>query len=101
MSSSIQAPEAPTPSVVLSAAVARRLESWARKILFSRLCRLKRGQIVIQEGAEPLTFGIAGGKDPLSAVLSVHSPRFYPSVLLGEASGRGNPTWPGTGPVIT
>jgi cyclopropane-fatty-acyl-phospholipid synthase len=89
MNSSIQAPEAPTPSVVFSATVARRLESWARKFLLSRLNRLKRGRIVIKEGAESLSLGSAGKEGGLRAAITVHSSRFYPSVLFGGSIGAG------------
>jgi cyclopropane-fatty-acyl-phospholipid synthase len=89
MSSSIQAPEVPTPSVILSGPLSRRLESFARKILLSRLSRLKQGQIILREDAGEFAFGIAGGDKSGSVVLTVRCSRFYPSVLFGGSIGAG------------
>jgi cyclopropane-fatty-acyl-phospholipid synthase len=59
----------------------------ARRILFSRLDRLRRGLLHVREGDRRWTFGRPATDDPLEALLEVHDPAFYTRSVLGGSIG--------------
>jgi cyclopropane-fatty-acyl-phospholipid synthase len=73
----------PTPEEAKSSV----LDGMARRVIFSLLKRLYRGEITIKEGDTQLSFGKQTHDLPLEAKVTVHHPRFYSSVLFGGSVG--------------
>ena len=62
------------------------MQSWAKKLLLGMLIHLQRGQLVIKENGQTLTFG----QDPsLQAKIQINHPSFYLKVLTGGSIGAG------------
>jgi cyclopropane-fatty-acyl-phospholipid synthase len=66
-----------------------RVESFSRKTVLSILQHLTFGRIVLREGDQFHTFGQKNDDFPLEAEITVHSPKFYSSVLFGGTVGAG------------
>lgn len=65
------------------------LDRLARRIVFSRLEKLKVGQIVVSESGEHAAFGSSTKEFPLATQLRVLNPRFYSDIAFGGAIGAG------------
>ena len=65
------------------------LEALARRVVRARLESLRNGQIVISENGRHETFGAVTDALPLTAHITVHSPRFYSDIAFGGAVGAG------------
>lgn len=66
-----------------------RLEKLARKIVRSRLAKLRRGQLTLREGDSTVVYGDLANKDGLDAVLQVRHPSFYSDIAFGGSIGAG------------
>lgn len=72
----------------LSIAIPSRLslfDSAMRRLLFSRLAKLKCGQITIDDGHQRLSFGDSQAK--LNATVSIRNSRFYRRFVIGGGLG--------------
>ena len=78
MKSSIVPVEAPT----LGETKTRRLDRWARQMLFSLLRVLRQGRLTIIDGDVRRTFGEIGDEFSLQATITVHHRRFYSNVVF-------------------
>ena len=65
------------------------LDRHARRILLSKLEKLRYGELTIVEKDRRQTFGSADAAFPLSATITVKSPRFYGDVAFGGGAGGG------------
>lgn len=63
------------------------LDALAKKVLYSLLRGLRRGQLTIVDGSEQRTFGHQSDDFPLEATIKVYHPRFYTSTLFGGSVG--------------
>jgi cyclopropane-fatty-acyl-phospholipid synthase len=59
----------------------------ARRLFFQLIEQLDTGQIVLVDGEETFTFGTTSPDFPLTATMTIHSPRFYRSVVFGGNIG--------------
>ena len=66
-----------------------RLERFARRLVLSRLEKLKEGQIVLSENGQHLTFGKLTEAYPLTARIRVRNPKFYSDIAFGGSTGAG------------
>ena len=66
-----------------------KLDRLARRIVFSRLEKLRDGQIVVSENGEHFRFGELTDDLPLTAQLRVLSPKFYSDIAFGGSIGAG------------
>jgi cyclopropane-fatty-acyl-phospholipid synthase len=62
-------------------------DALAKKVLYSLLRGLRRGQLTIVDGSEQRTFGHQSDDFPLEATIKVYHPRFYTSTLFGGSVG--------------
>ena len=83
MTHSIVPIEAPT----LEETKIRRLDQWAKQVLFSILRSLRRGRLNIIDGDVRRTFGGTSNEFPLEATITVHHPRFYSSTVFAGSIG--------------
>ena len=65
----------------------RLFDQLAKKLLFSLLRGLHRGELTLIDGSVRRTFGEKSNKFPLDATITVHHPRFYSSVVFGGSVG--------------
>jgi len=65
------------------------LDNLARRIVLSRLRKIKIGQIVLSEYGKQLTCGQTVDDFPVSVRLDVISPRFYSYIAFGGSIGAG------------
>jgi cyclopropane-fatty-acyl-phospholipid synthase len=65
------------------------LDGHARRILLSKLKKLRYGEVTIVEKDRRQTFGRANTSFPLAATVTVKSPRFYGDVAFGGIVGAG------------
>jgi len=65
------------------------IDKLARRLVLSRLEHLQVGQIVLTENGEHATYGRLTDEFPLSAQLTVRSPRFYSDIAFGGSIGAG------------
>ena len=65
----------------------RRFDQLAKKLLFSLLGGLRRGELTIIEGSARRVFGKKSNQFPLEATITVHHPRFYSSAVFGGSIG--------------
>ncbi len=63
------------------------LANIARNALFSRLQKLVKGQLVLNEGQSQTVFGNGDDSDAPRATLSVHDHRFYTDMAFGGSIG--------------
>lgn len=82
--------------LVQSTLSASFIDKGARQLLLNLLGRLEHGQLLLRDGAERHSFGVAG--TDLHAELVVQDPAFYRRLLLGAASPPEKPGWRGSGP---
>ena len=61
----------------------------SRRGLLKILAKIELGEILLEDGAEKNRFGQATDDFPLAAVVSVHDPHFYRTVLTGGNIGAG------------
>jgi cyclopropane-fatty-acyl-phospholipid synthase len=76
----------------VDAARARRpaiLERFARSAVLARLEGIKRGRIVIEDGAERIAFGQSISDEDLRGTIRVADHRFYADLALGGSIGAG------------
>lgn len=66
-----------------------RFDQLAKKLLFSLLRGLRRGELTIIDGSVRRTFGEKSNQFPLEATITVHHPRFYSSIVFGGSIGAG------------
>jgi cyclopropane-fatty-acyl-phospholipid synthase len=64
-----------------------RFDQLAKKLFFSLLCGLRRGELTIIDGSVRHIFGEKSGQFPLEATITIHHPRFYSSVVFGGSIG--------------
>jgi cyclopropane-fatty-acyl-phospholipid synthase len=64
-----------------------RFDQLAKKLLFSLLRGLRRGELTIIEGSVRRIFGEKSNRFPLGATITVHHTRFYSSVVFGGSIG--------------
>ncbi|MGL5225381.1 MAG: SAM-dependent methyltransferase, partial [Aeromonas sp.] len=76
--------------LVQSSHSATFIEKGAKQLLLKLLGRLGHGQLVLQDGGERHSFGVAG--TDLQAELLVQDPAFYRRLLLGGSIAAGE-TW--------
>jgi len=62
----------------------------ARRVVFSRMAKLERGEITIHEGSQRRTFGRATTACPLHATVTVHDLRTYADIAFGGTVGVGD-----------
>jgi len=67
----------------------RLLSKAGRKIFFSIMQKLKRGEIHVREGDLKETFGQRKGDSSLSATVNVLHPGFYDRIVFGGSVGAG------------
>ncbi len=70
----------------------RRLDHWAKQILFNRLKQLQHGSIELHEGSERVLFGHQPSHSSLAPItlrLDVIDSRFYGEVVFGGSIGAG------------
>jgi cyclopropane-fatty-acyl-phospholipid synthase len=76
-----------------ASAIEQRKPRWfdqlAKKLLFSLLCGLRRGELTIIDGSVRRSFGEKSDQFPLEATITVHHPRFYSSIVFGGSIGAG------------
>jgi cyclopropane-fatty-acyl-phospholipid synthase len=77
------------PDFLKNAAKPTALNRVARRIVLSRLEKLKDGHIVVSENGEHTTFGRLAENAPLTAKICVLNPKFYNSIVFGGAVGAG------------
>ena len=65
------------------------VERFARRAVLARLEGIKRGRIVIEDGAERITFGQDTSTADLRATIRVLDHRFYADLALGGSMGAG------------
>ncbi|MGL5304406.1 MAG: SAM-dependent methyltransferase, partial [Aeromonas sp.] len=76
--------------LVQSSHSATFIEKGAKQLLLKLLGRLGHGQLVLQDGGERHSFGVAG--TDLQAELLVQDPAFYRRLLFGGSIAAGE-TW--------
>ncbi|MBT8406090.1 MAG: SAM-dependent methyltransferase, partial [Deltaproteobacteria bacterium] len=64
-----------------------RFDQLAKRLLFSLLRGLGRGELTIIDGSSRHIFGAKSDQFPLGATITVHHPRFYSSVVFGGSIG--------------
>ena len=64
-----------------------RFDQLAKKLLFSLLRGLRRGELTIIDGSARRIFGEKSDPFPLEATITVHHPRFYSSIVFGGSVG--------------
>jgi cyclopropane-fatty-acyl-phospholipid synthase len=57
-----------------------------RRLIWQRLDALAHGRLTIEDGVQRRSFG-APGADSVAAIVKVHDPRFYRSLILGGSLG--------------
>ncbi len=83
-------PSGPRPGIqLIPNSISGMLAGIARKALFSRLRKLDKGQLVLNEGQTSIVFGEQGGHVTLRAALYVHDHRFYTDTVFGGSIGAG------------
>jgi cyclopropane-fatty-acyl-phospholipid synthase len=60
---------------------------FARQLVFYRLGRLRRGEVIILDGSERHEFGRLTADCPLKATITIHDPNTYAEVSLGGTIG--------------
>ncbi len=65
----------------------RLFDQFAKKLLFSLLRGLHRGELTLIDGSVRRTFGEKSNKFPLDATITVHHPHFYSSIVFGGSVG--------------
>jgi cyclopropane-fatty-acyl-phospholipid synthase len=65
----------------------RLFDQLAKKLFFSLLCGLRRGELTLIDGSVRRTFGKKSNQFPLEATITIHHPRFYSSVVFGGSVG--------------
>ncbi len=65
------------------------LESIARRVVRSRLSKLRNGQLTIKEGDSVVVYGSQTEACQLAAVLHVEHPAFYSDIAFGGSIGAG------------
>lgn len=63
------------------------LASVARRLVLSRLRKLREGRLILSDGQREEVLGSRDAGDTISARVTVSDPRFYPLVLLGGDLG--------------
>jgi cyclopropane-fatty-acyl-phospholipid synthase len=66
-----------------------RVEQLARRIVLSRLQRIRSGQVVIKEQGRSAVYGAVTTECPLTAVICVSHPAFYSDIAFGGSIGAG------------
>ncbi|GAK56531.1 cyclopropane-fatty-acyl-phospholipid synthase [Candidatus Vecturithrix granuli] len=79
----------PKTTRVVAAEKLGYLDKLAREMLFSLLRKLKRGQLVLEDGGEQFTFGECSDDFPLRAVIRIQHPRCYSQIVFGGSVGAG------------
>lgn len=67
----------------------RFLEGFARQALLSRLGEISDGEITLHDGKTHYQFGRKTPRCPLSVLVTVNNPQFYPQVAFGGSIGAG------------
>jgi cyclopropane-fatty-acyl-phospholipid synthase len=77
----------PAEASPLEQTKASRFDQLAKKLLFSLLRGLHRGELTIIDGPARLMFGEKSNQFPLEATITVQHPRFYSSIVFGGSIG--------------
>jgi cyclopropane-fatty-acyl-phospholipid synthase len=77
----------PAESSVIDQTEPSRFDQLAKKLLFSLLRGLRRGQLNIIDGSVRSIFGKKSNQFSLEATITVHHPRFYSSIVFGGSIG--------------
>jgi cyclopropane-fatty-acyl-phospholipid synthase len=81
-------PAGPRPGIqIIPGGMSGALANISRNALFSRLQKLVKGQLVLNEGQNQTVFGNGGDGDEPRATLSVHDYRFYTDMAFGGSIG--------------
>ena len=78
-----------SPSFLKAPVHSRRLENFARRMVRSRLRKLRNGQVTIKEGDSVVVYGGQTDACQLTAVLHVGHPAFYGDIAFGGSIGAG------------
>jgi cyclopropane-fatty-acyl-phospholipid synthase len=78
-----------SPEFIKEAAKPTALDKLARRIVLSRLAKLREGQIVVTENGEHTTLGQLTREYPITAHLRVLNPKFYSNIAFGGSIGAG------------
>jgi cyclopropane-fatty-acyl-phospholipid synthase len=83
-------PSGPRPGIqLIPKSISGMLAGIARKALFSRLQRLDKGHLLLNEGGISSVFGEREDHAEIRATLFVHDHRFYTDVVFGGSIGAG------------
>ncbi len=81
-------PAGPRPGIqIIPGGMFGALANIARNALFSRLQKLVKGQLVLNERQNQTVFGNENDSDELRATMSVHNYRFYTDMAFGGSIG--------------
>jgi cyclopropane-fatty-acyl-phospholipid synthase len=78
-----------SPSFLKASVRPTRLESFARRIVRSRLSNLRSGRLTIKEGDSTVVYGDQTDQCQLAAELHVEHPAFYSDLAFGGSIGAG------------
>jgi cyclopropane-fatty-acyl-phospholipid synthase len=78
-----------SPKFLGSNTIPTRLDKLARRLVLSRLEKLKEGRIVISEYDRQYRYGVLTDACPLAAHVVVHHPKFYSDIAFGGTVGSG------------
>ena len=77
------------PSFLKAPVRPTQLENIARRVVRSRLSKLRNGQLTIKEGGSVVVYGRQTEACQLAAVLHVEHPAFYSDIAFGGSIGAG------------
>ena len=77
----------PAESSAIEDTQPRRFDRLAKRLLFSLLRGLQRGELTLIDGSVRRIFGKKNRQVPLEATIAVHHPRFYSSIVFGGSIG--------------
>ncbi len=78
-----------SPSFLKAPVRPTQLENFARRMVHSRLSKLRNGQVTIKEGDSVVVYGSQTEACQLAAVLQVERPAFYGDIAFGGSIGAG------------
>ena len=65
------------------------LNTYAKRMVFKLLARLKHGELILNDGKEQQIFGCKDERVPKTIAITVLDPSFYTCILLNGAVGAG------------
>jgi cyclopropane-fatty-acyl-phospholipid synthase len=77
----------PTDHSVLPRLSFGRLEALARHLVMARIAGIRHGCLIVEENGTRYRLGTADARTPLTAVVHVHSARFWTAAAFGGSNG--------------